>query len=686
MSGTPRLGVAYYPEQWPRERWELDAGLMADAGLSVVRIAEFAWSRLEPREGTFELEWLDEVVGILSSAGLDVILGTPTAAPPAWLIERHPEILPLRGDGRVHQFGHRRHYCPNQPAMQAASERIVHALAEQFGSDERVRAWQIDNELGGRCYCDTCHAAFHGWLAERYESLVTLNEVWGTAFWSQEYSAWNQIPLPDGAPVPMPSAFGFGRNAPNPGLALDFRRFSSDSLIDFLKRQVKVLRASCDPRQQITHNLMGFRFPEIDYHDLGAEIDIVSWDNYPVLDTSRRWTNPALAADAMRGLKRAPVWVLEQQAGALGWELVRSPRVGEFRLLSWQAIAHGAELVCYFRWRTARFGTEQHWHGIVEASGRVGRPYDELRGLAAELESVGGALAGARPHAEVALLHDYDTRFALQAQPTNPALPYEETVHAHYEALRKLGLGVDVLSTRADLTAYRAVIAPSLYVMDESTAAALTSYVESGGLLVLAPRTGFKDRCNAVPERPLPAWLDTLAGLEVVDYMSLAADDAVRIAGEGGFALEGELHGWYEQLAPSGATALATYMSGPFAGTPAITEHVLGDGKAVYVAGAANAVTLGSLYRFLGGRAGLSLLDIPHDVEAVPLVRDGHDLLVLLNHSDEQRVIDLGRGEWHTHLGAGHDERIVLEPLGVALVESERSERADIRAVADTNA
>jgi len=686
MSGAPRLGVAYYPEQWPRDRWELDAGLMADAGLSVVRIAEFAWSRLEPREGIFELAWLDEVIGILSSAGLDVILGTPTAAPPAWLIEQHPEILPLRGDGRLHHFGHRRHYCPNQLAMRTASERIVCALAERFGSDERVSAWQIDNELGGRCYCDTCHAAFQRWLAERYENVATLNEVWGTAFWSQEYSAWSQIPLPDGAAVPMPSAFGFGRNAPNPGLALDFRRFSSDSLIDFLKRQVTILRVACDPRQRITHNLMGFRFPEIDYHDLGAEIDIVSWDNYPVLDTTRRWTNPALAADAMRGLKQAPVWVLEQQTGPLGWELVRSPRIGEFRLLSWQAIAHGAELVCYFRWRTARFGTEQHWHGILEANGRVGRPYDELRALAAELDSVGGVLSGARPHADVALLHDYDARFAFQAQPTNPVLGYEDTVHAHYEALRRLGLGVDVLSTRADLTGYRAVIAPSLYVMDESTAASLMAYVYSGGLLVLAPRTGVKDRCNAVPERPLPAWLDELAGLEVIDYMSLAPEDAARIAGENGFALDGELRGWYEQVNPTGATALATYTTGPFAGTPGITENSFGDGKAVYIAGVADAATLGSLYRVLSARVGLPVLDVPNDVEAVPLVRVDQDLLALLNHSDEERVVELGPGDWRAHLGAAIDGRVVLEPLGIALLEGERSRRASGQVVADTKA
>jgi beta-galactosidase len=685
MARAPRLGVDYYPEQWPRDRWELDAELMADAGLSVVRIAEFAWSRLEPREGAFELGWLDEVIGILSSAGLEVILGTPTAAPPAWLIEQHPEILPVRDDGRVQEFDHRRHYCPNQPAMLAASVRIVGALAERFGSDDRVSAWQIDNELGGRCYCALCHVAFQEWLADRYESLSVLNEVWGTAFWSQEYSAWSQIPLPNATPVPAAGAFGFRRNAPNPGLALDFRRFSSDSLIGFLKRQVRVLRESCDPRQRITHNLMGFRFPEIDYRALAAEIDVVSWDNYPVLDESRRWASPALAADAMRGLKQAPVWVLEQQVGPLGWELVRSPRFGEFRLLSWQAIAHGAELLCYFRWRTARFGTEQHWHGVLDANGRIGRRYDELRALADELDSLKGTLEGASPVADVALLHDYDSRFALQGQPTNPSLAYEETVQTHYEALRGLGLGVDVLPLGADLGAYRIVVAPSLYVMDESTAAALADYVRAGGLLVLAPRTGMKDRCNAVPERALPAWLDGLLGLEVTDFMSVAADDAVRIEGESG-ALDGGLHGWYEEIALTTAAALATYASGPFAGSAAITERELGEGKAVYVAGAADATTLRGLYRLLGGRVGLTVLDVPSDVESVSLARGGQELLVLLNHSDEERVVQLGLEGRRLHLGREAEGGVCIEPLGVALVEVEAPQHVARRTVSDTTA
>jgi beta-galactosidase len=674
---APRLGVAYYPEQWPRERWEIDAANMVEAGIVVARIGEFAWSRVEPSAGAFELDWLDEAVGVLASAGLEVILGTPTAAPPAWLVEQHPEILPVRADGRVHGFGHRRHYCPNQPAMRDAAARIVRALAERFGTDERVVAWQIDNELGGRCYCDTCREAFQSWLAARYDSLTVLNEVWGTAFWSQEYTSWTQIPLPDGASPPPPGAFGFGRNAPNPGLALDFRRFTSDSLIDFLRLQVAILRAACES-QPITHNLMGFRFSEIDYYALAAEIDNVSWDNYPVLDISGRRTNPALSADAMRGLKHAPVWVLEQQAGPLGWELVRSPRREELRTLTWQAIAHGAELVGYFRWRTARFGTEQHWHGIVEANGTLGHRFDDVRALAAEIADVGGRLDGARSRSAVAILSDYESRFALQVQPTNPSLGYEETVHAHYAALRAFGLGVDVVAPDADLSAYRLVVAPALYVMDESRAAALAAYVESGGMLVLAPRTAVKDRCNAVPERPVPAWLDELAGLEVSDFMSLEPEHTVQVEG-------GSFHGWYEELTLRGASTLAAYADGPFAGGAAVAEHATGDGTTVYIGGVADATTLHGLYRALAERAGLTVLDLPPLVEVVPLANDHEELVVVLNHSDEKRSIELAPGRWQAYLGDGGEGTITLPPFGVAVLGQETMPSRPAAAVADAD-
>ncbi|HEY3542384.1 MAG TPA: beta-galactosidase [Gaiellaceae bacterium] len=667
----PRLGVAYYPEQWPRERWEQDAELMVEAGLSVVRIAEFAWAGLEPSPGTFQFDWLDDAIGVLAARGLSVLLGTPTAAPPVWLVEAHPEILPLRPDGRVHRFGHRRHYCPNQPAMQDATVRVVAALADRYGHDARIEGWQIDNELMGRCVCDACRAGFHDWLRARYGTVDTLNESWGTAFWSQTYENFAQVPLPELAPVPMP--YGFMRESPSPSLALDYRRFVSDSHVRFLRLQVGELRPRVAAAQRITHNLMGFKFSEIDYHVLAAELDVVSWDNYPALDPSGRWAGPALAADAMRGLKDAPFWVLEQQVGPLGWEVLRTPRRGQMRLHAYQAIAHGAELVSFFRWRTARYGTEQHWYGVLDAHGRPGRRHREVGELGHELARLGDVLDGAVPVAGTAVLHDYDSRFALQVQPTNPSLAYEESIQRHYEAFRQLGIGVDIVSPAAGLARYRLVAAPNLYVVDEALAATLHAYVSGGGTLVLAPRAGVKDRCNVVPERPFPTLLAELAGVEVVDVASLLDESEVAFAGVDGVP-RGTFAGWYEQIEPAGgARVLALYDGGDFAETPAITSHAVGEGRVLYLAGAADTATLRALYAAVAGEAGLVTAELPEGVECVQLDRAGEALLVLLNHTDAEREVVLDRSRLDLVSDREHERTIRLSPFGVAVLAPVRS-------------
>ena len=657
-----RLGVAYYPEQWPRDRWHTDARMMAEAGLSLARIGEFAWSALEPEPGRFDFAWLDEAIEILHHEGLDIVLGTPTAAAPAWLIERHPDVLPIDINGRRQGFGNRRHYCPNQPAYQAATERIVRELARRFGSDRRVIGWQIDNEFGGRCFCDACRNAFREWLSGRYGSVEHLNSSWGTAFWSQTYTRWDQVPLPQ--PDPWD---------PNPGLALDYRRFMSDSYVRYQRLQANILRAD-STGQFVTHNLMGFGFGEIDYGKLAGDLDLVSWDNYPGLSPDASYQSSALAADAMRGLKRKKFWVMEQQVGSVGWAHMRSPEPGQFRLWTYQAVAHGAEAVVFFRWRTARFGTEQHWHGILDADGGARGRYRDLRRLSIELRELAPWLTRRSPIGHVALLHDYDSRFALQAQPTNAALAYEETMQRHYEAMRSLGLGVDVLVEAAGLDRYRVVVAPNLYVVDPDLAGLLASYVAAGGTLVLAPRTGVKDRFNAIPERPLPALLDALCGARVTDYMSVAADEGATFGDDGSENFEGDFRGWYEQLEVSDASVVATYRDGAFAGSPAIVERDLGGGRVVYLAGAATRSTLDHLYRRLAHQRGLTTLDFPWGLEVVRL--DGTsegELLVVLNHLARTQRLALDGFRWNDHLsGSAGVGSFELGPYGVAVLEGIR--------------
>ncbi len=678
-SRSVRLGVAYYPEQWPEERWQVDARMMAEAGIRVVRMAEFSWSTLEPRRGALEFGWLDRAVSLMAENGIDVVLGTPTAAPPGWLIAEHPDILPVDREG-LFPFGHRRHYCPNNPTYHQETRRIVAALAERYGADERVGAWQIDNEFGERCYCPRCEAAFREWLEERYGSLEQLNASWGTAFWSQNYASWDHIPLPAAGDVPLPE--GFMRASPSPGHALDYRRFASDSFVQYQRLQIDEIRHHSN--LPITHNMRSFRFKELDYQKLAQDLDFLAWDNYPLLNASEGWLEPALNCDAIRGMKDVRFWVMEQQVGPFGWETIWTPRCGQMRLHSYQMLAHGAEVVCYFRWRSARFGTEQHWYGVLDHDGRPNRRLQELSELAQELERIDGLLARTVPAAQAAVVYDYDARFALEIQPTNPVLAHVDALRAHYGALRRQGVGVDLLAPTADLSSYRLVAAPSLYVVDKTVAAALRSYVERGGLLVLGPRSGFKDRANAVPERPLPAWLDELAGLEVSDIASFLdgrAGQLEPVDGVGG--ADAAFCGWFEELSLKGAQPLYHYRDHDFAGSAAVAVNAVGAGRVVYIGGVTTEQTLSDLYAWLVREVELDVLSAPADVEVVRLRKpeSGTELLFLLNYAREERAISIP-DVFASHLdGALEAGSLVLEPYGVALLESPAGSRLRLHRV-----
>ena len=367
-----KLGVDYYPEHWPEAGWANDARLMREAGLNVVRIAEFAWTRMEPQEGHFEFDWLDRAVQTLADAGLQVILGTPTCTPPAWLVRKYPDILQQDAVGHLRQFGSRRHYCANSPIYREKTETIVRRMAERYAAHRGVTGWQIDNEFGlhdtARCYCPRCKAAFRRWLQTRYGSIEALNEAWGAVFWSQEYSDWSEIE------PPMLTV-----TEPNASQVLDYYRFSSDSWVDYEKFQMDLLR-KYSPGKPITHNFMG-NFSELDYHDLAQPVDWVSWDSYPagydekMDDRGYEPDEPrpaSLAFDAgdpyitgwchdiMRGLKQSPFWVIEQQCGNVNWaDYNTAVRANTVRLWTWHALASGADGVVYFNFRACRFAQEQ---------------------------------------------------------------------------------------------------------------------------------------------------------------------------------------------------------------------------------------------------------------------------------------------------------------------------------------
>ena len=670
------FGTDYYPEHWPEERWPEDARLMAEAGFNVVRLAEFAWSWMEPEEGQYDFDWLDRAISILASHNIHVVLGTPTASPPPWLVTKNPDVFIVREDRRRATFGNRREYCPNNPVYHGYSRRIVTQMADHYADQPAVIGWQIDNELGNRCYCPVCVRSFQDWLRDRYGSLGKLNEKWGTIFWSHVYTDWEQIP------VPVTTG-----GSPNPGLALDYFRFASDSYVAYQQMQVDILRGKC-PNHFITHNFMGFGYKQINYFDLARPLDFVSWDNYQRMQwTMEADVDPsggALSADTMRGLKGQNFWVMEQQSGSGGWEVISvAPRPGELRLWAYQTIAHGADAVIFFRWRTARFGTEEYWHGLLDHDGYTGRRYAEIKRMGAEIKRAGERIHGSTVKPSVAMVLSYDSRFAFQAQENNPQFSYPEHFRQFYRALTDHNVAIDITSPTGDLSAYKLVVVPALHVVSEAAADNLRRFVEAGGVLVVTQRSGVKDKANAVVNQRLPGLLAELCGVEVEEYDSLAAD--MRNALE--FTLP-ELASsspvpvgvWCDVLKPNDATVVARYSQDYYTGKPAITLNRFGQGQVVYVGALgveaqaqANGVPLyEALADWLFDLVGVQpILAVPAGVEVTERWQGDKRLLFVLNHTGQAQEVAL-EGRFTDLLGGSAIEgTVTVAPRDVLVLLGE---------------
>lgn len=640
-----QLGVCYYPEHWPESRWPEDARLMRDLGLSIVRIAEFAWSRLEPEEGRFDWQWLDRAVSVLSSAGLKLVLGTPTAAPPAWLSRGCPDTLPVDELGRRRNFGARRHYCPNSPDYRRFTRRIVAALAERYASHPAVIGWQIDNEFGGggtaRCYCDSCAAAFRRWLQQRYRTVTALNQAWGAVFWSQEYSAWEQI----GPPI-------LTGGSANPSHQLDYYRFASDSWVDYQQLQLETLQPYRRPDQFATHNLMGIFFTALDYYRLAAPLDFASLDSYPTAGLDRIRTelygeeqlpadyapdvgDPAVTGfelDLARGWKDAPFWIMEQQPGHVNWgEYNPGVPPETVRLWTWQAAAAGADAVVYFRWRAALYAQEQYHAGLLkhDASPDVG--FRALQLLAGERDQLKSLVSGP-VEAQVALLFDYHDRWALQLQPHRRCFSYLRLAFLYYRALQRLGIAVDIRPYDANLERYKLVLAPSLHLGEAHTAGRLASYVRRGGLLLAGVRTGFKTPSGLVTDQPLPGAYRALFGVRVGSWQALPPGLEFALAGEP-LPQPAAAGLWAESLAPEaeGVELPVRYTSGPYAGQGALSVRRFGAGRAFYLGWHPNLAQAAALLGWLAEQAGVErLAELPEGM--VALRRAGQT--VLLNFTE----------------------------------------------------
>ena len=653
-------GVDYYPEHWPEERWETDARMMQEAGFNVVRLAEFAWSVMEPEDGVFDFGWLDRAIDILGAHGMKVVLGTPSAAVPPWLWQKIPDIALVNADGRALEYGSRRDYSPTNAAYRQYAVRIARRMAEHYRDNSHVIGWQIDNEFGDRCYSPSTRLAFHDWLRRKYGTLDALNRAWGTRFWSHVYTDWSQIP------APVKTIHG----QHNPGLHLDYYRFISDVYVEFQQLQIDAIREVSPPDHFITHNLMGFKYPNINYYDLAAPLDLVSWDNYPRgfwIKTPDIDPVPlALGHVTMRSLKRQSFWVMEQQSGPGAWDIIPPmPRPGEIALWAYQAVAHGADGIVFFRWRTARFGTEEYWHGVIDHDGKPRRRYAEVRQMGEQLARFGEQIAGSGVRAEAAIILSYDSRFAFQIQGNNPDFSYEQHIQDYFAAFHQQNIAVDIVPPDADLSAYKLVIVPALYVTEPETAARLENFAERGGTLVITPRSGVKDHSNTVVELTLPGLLAPLAGVEVDDYDSLLSGQTRTLEFDG----EGRAAVWCDILTPTTAEVIATYDEDYYTGKAAVTLNRVGAGTVIYSGTFGDADFVHSLTTYACRTAGVAgLLASAPGVEVAARWQGSQRLLFVLNHSSQPQTVTLDAAYRDLVADATVEGQVQLQPKQVMIL------------------
>jgi len=591
------LGVCYYPEHWPEEMWAEDARRMVETGLSWVRIGEFAWQRMEPSRGVFDWGWLDRAVETLGSAGLKIIMGTPTATPPRWLVDEMPDMLPVDAEGRVRKFGSRRHYDFSHQGYRKECQRIVQLMGERYGANPHIAAWQIDNEYDCHdttlSYSDAALTGFRDWLSQRYQSTDALNRTWGNVFWSMDYDSFDQIELPN-----------LTVTEPNPAHVLAFRRYSSDQVAAFNKVQADELRKHTNA--PLIHNYMG-RVTTFDHWAVGEDLDIASWDSYPIGFLSDRIEgtpeekqyflrqghpdNQAFHHDLYRAVGKGRMWVMEQQPGPVNWAPYNpAPLPGMARLWAWEAFAHGAETVCYFRWRQAPWAQEQMHAGLLRPDNENAPAQVEARQLADEIAGLADVGTADAP---VALVFDYESAWAWDTQPQGADFDMFRLAFAAYRALRSLGVDIDIISPETnDLSGYRIVVAPGIMKLSDRFRSALETYE---GIALVGPRSDTKTDELSISSPMGPNLPDTDVTAALTE--SIPPTDVIALENGGGF------RHWFEHL--DGDAEVYRKTEG---GLPAL----MGNDHIRYLAGWPDDETFRSLLSDILKEAGVETTELPN--------------------------------------------------------------------------
>ena len=638
-----RIGVDYYPEHWDRGLWEADAQLMKETGVELVRLAEFAWSRLEPREGEYDFSWLDEAVALFAQRGIGVVLCTPTSCPPLWLYEKYPDAVMVEKDGTPTRLGIRSHRCVNHPAVRRHCEQIIRHMKTHYADNPAVVAWQIDNELEAYfCFCERCNEKFRDWLRHKYGTLEALNRAYGNAVWSGEYSSWTQIQPPYGN---YPHAWL------NPAFMLDYCRFASQNVIAFSDWQAGLIREAC-PGLPVTTNVW-FCEHMPDFYREFENLDFISYDNYPATrlpDDPEECYSHAFHLDLMRGVKRAPFWIMEQLSGGLGsWApMAHTTQPGMISGYALQAFAHGADTVVFFRWRTANTGAEMHWHGLIDHSNVPGRRFAEFAELCRRAQTLRD-VQGAENRAEVALLFSFENEYAFKLQPQTHGYYYLEQLQRLHAAFTRLGLNVDIIGQHEELTGYRIVCAPEMYVRSEGAVARLHDFAAQGGTVILTARSGVKDENNNAVMAPLPADFRDMAGVVVTEYDPMGYDRMPLEMADGTKAMARQ---WCDVLQSEGAQVLATYGGGFYRGKAAVTRNAFGAGQVYYLGTVGDQALYNAIARQACEGAHVPFLaDLPAGIEISRRTGESGTTRFVFNNTAKAQRFTLG------------DEELTLAPF-----------------------
>ncbi|MBR6996480.1 MAG: beta-galactosidase [Ruminococcus sp.] len=653
-----KIGVDYYPEQWDRALWNADADLMARTGVKLVRLGEFAWSRLEPKDGEFDFTWLDEAIINFSRRAMGIVLCTPTSCPPMWMYETYPDIVQVGTDGNRLQTGIRAHRCLNAPMFLYYAKRITEQLAKRYANNPAIAAWQIDNELEAYpCTCEVCRGLFRDWLIDKYDDLANINAAFGNIVWSGEYSDISQIQPPNAYPKAWQ----------NPALCLEYSRFSADMTAKFAHDMAMIIKRE-NPRAKVTTNTF-FSENTPDFYKLFSNLDFVSYDNYPpvkLTDDSGMSSSHAFRLDMMRGVKQKNFWVMEQLSGPTGsWmPMGPTPRPGQIKGYAMQAMAHGADTVMHFRWRTANKGAEMYWHGLIDHSNVPGRRFNEFAELC-RLAPKLSVIETTELVSDVAILYSYDNDAAFRIQPQTEGFSYFEQLRYFHAAFSKYGVNVDIVPPTTDLSKYKAVIAPSMYVYDKSSAENIYRYVIKGGTVVMTARSGVKDPCNNCIMEPLPTVYREMIGAEVSEYDPIGKEEQTIVDFAGNTF---KCRQWCDILELGTARAYAEYKDSFYSGKPAVTMNRYCSGVAYYIGTVCH---MDFYEKFAGNimkQTGIPRLkDLPKGVEVTTRTNGLDDYIFFFNNSEQEADITLPKAMFSI-IDDTEKDKLKLKPFDMDIV------------------